>query len=270
VSEGRRARVLVGTQEHTKLAGTRTQAHVARSSLLLEDPELAQLLTEPRLARARRECLARIIHVPAGPWTPDAPERDTGSGIGVLVLDGLLARRVGLDGRFGAEILGPGDLLRPWQREDAEPTLPHAGGWRVLQASRLAVLDGAFSVRAAPYHELTAALVGRAIRRSRHLAVNMAIVTQPRVDVRLHMLFWELADRWGTVHRDGVHVRARLTHAILGALIAARRPSVTKALKELREREAVRWTGSDWVVRGRPSGELGEIRGVRAARVREL
>ena len=148
-----------------------------------------------------------------------------------------------------------------------------AGCSQRLQKSRHAGSvhgPGAFSVRAAPYHELTAALVGRAIRRSRHLAVNMAIVTQPRVDVRLHMLFWELADRWGTVHRDGVHVRARLTHAILGALIAARRPSVTKALKELREREAVRWTGSDWVVRGRPSGELGEIRGVRAARVREL
>jgi CRP-like cAMP-binding protein len=88
----------------------------------------------------------------------------------------------------------------------------------------------------------------------------MAIVHQPRVDVRLHMLFWELADRWGRVHADGVHVHARLTHAMLGELVAARRPSVTKALKDLAERSVVRWTGKHWLLKGQPPGELREIR----------
>ena len=52
-------------------------------------------------------------------------------------------------------------------------------------------------------------------RRSRHIATNMAIVQQPRIDLRLHMLFWELADRWGTVRQDGVHVPLYLTHSML-------------------------------------------------------
>ena len=44
--------------------------------------------------------------------------------LGLLVLDGLIIRRVGVAGRFGAELLGDGDLLRPWEREDAGATLP--------------------------------------------------------------------------------------------------------------------------------------------------
>ena len=34
--------------------------------------------------------------------------------IGLLVLQGLPVRRVGVDGRFGAELLGQGDILRSW------------------------------------------------------------------------------------------------------------------------------------------------------------
>jgi CRP-like cAMP-binding protein len=44
------------------------------------------------------------------------PDRARG-GYGLLVLEGLLLRRVGIEGRYGAELLGPGDLLRPWQRD---------------------------------------------------------------------------------------------------------------------------------------------------------
>ena len=93
-------------------------------------------------------------------------------------------------------------------------------------------------MRATRYPEVVSALVTRALRRSRHIATNMAIVQQPRIDLRLHMLFWELADRWGTVHHDGVHVRLNLTHSMLSDLVAARRPTVTKALGELAARSA--------------------------------
>ncbi len=252
------------------MATVKTQSRaVSQVPVLLEDPELADHLEEPRLSRARHECLAPVVRLRAGPWSPEDPEPQDGAAVGLLVLEGLLARRVGLEGRFGAELLGAGDLLRPWQRADAPPTLAHTGGWRVLHHSRLAVLDRAFALCAAPYPEIIATVVGRAVRRSRHLAVNMAIVHQPRVDVRLHMLFWELADRWGKVHADGVHVRARLTHAMLGELVAARRPSVTKALKHLAERGVVRWTGKHWLLKGQPPGELREIRAVERLRPAE-
>ena len=70
----------------------------------------------------------------------------------------------------------------------------------------MAILDSEFVDRATRYPEVVSALVARALQRSRHIATNMAIVPQPRIDLRLHMVFWELADRWGIVRQDGVHV----------------------------------------------------------------
>ena len=60
-------------------------------------------------------------------------------GIGLLVLHGLLIRRVGVDGRFGAELLGEGDVLRPWQGQDAFPGVARSTGWQVLESARMAV-----------------------------------------------------------------------------------------------------------------------------------
>ncbi len=183
-------------------------------------------------------------------------------GIGLLVLEGLLLRRVGIDGRFGAELLGEGDLLRPWQGEDAQPTLPHTTGWRVLRQTRVAVLDRRVAHRFARYPELTGALVGRALERSRNLAVNMAIVQHARVDVRLRMLFWHLADRWGYVRTDGVSLPLRLTHTVLADLVAARRPTVTLALSELARQDLVLPDGRVWLLSGGPPGELLELQQV--------
>jgi CRP-like cAMP-binding protein len=88
------------------------------------------------------------------------------------------------------------------------------------------------------------------------MAANMAILHQPRVDVRLHMLMWELAARWGHVSTDGVRLPVRLTHATLAELVAARRPTVTKALGELTDRSLVSWRRDHWLLEGRPPAEL--------------
>ncbi len=232
---------------------------MAKSELLLDDPELGERLHGERLAAAERVCVAQTIHLPAGMWSPEDPADTVRHGIGLLLLDGLIVRRVGVGGRFGAELLSDGDLLRPWQHEDQGTSLPRAGRWRALRPCRLAVLDSAFTARAAAYPEVISSLVSRAVRRSRHMAVGMAIVGQPRVDVRLQMLFWELADRWGTVRNDGTHVPLRLTHAVLADLVAARRQTVTKALGELADRSAVVWTGADWLLTGTPPAELSAV-----------
>jgi CRP/FNR family transcriptional regulator, cyclic AMP receptor protein len=238
---------------------TKDHVLIDTSQVLLEDPELAHNVRGERLAAATRECVARAIHVPAGPWSPRHDIDGMHYGIGLLVLDGLLVRRVGVAGRFGAELLGAGDVLRPWQQEDDSTTLAHTGKWRALRPSRLAVLDTEFAIHVARYPEVVSILFGRALRRSRNIAVNMAIVQQPRIDLRLHMLFWEFADRWGIVRQDGVHVALYLTHSMLADLVAARRPTVTKALGELAERSAVIWTGEDWLLVGDPPDELGSV-----------
>lgn len=227
--------------------------------LLVEDPELGEHLEGARLEQATRECVARCVELPSGPWTPPPDPESLRRGLGLLILEGLIVRHVGVAGRFGAELLGEGDILCPWQWEEGNATLPRAGRWRVLHDCRISVLDTEFTQRLVRYPEVVSSLFTRSLQRARHIAVNMAIVQQPRIDIRLHMLFWELADRWGKVRQDGVHVPIPLTHATLADLVAARRPTVTKALGELAERSAVLWTGADWLLPGDPPRELQEV-----------
>jgi CRP/FNR family transcriptional regulator, cyclic AMP receptor protein len=226
-----------------------TRCHVLR-----EDPELADAIPAERREQAMDDCTALELWIAPGPW------RGRGSlgfrgGIGVLVLSGLMIRRVGIEGRYGAELIGEGDLLRP-NDESISPLLPITTTWSIVLPTRVAALDCAFEQRIAKYPELTRCLVARAIQRSRNLAVNMAIVHQARVDVRLHMLLWHLAARWGRVRSDGTVLKLRLTHAVLADLVAARRPTVTTALSELARRGLVRTDGDTWVLSGEPPGEL--------------
>jgi CRP/FNR family cyclic AMP-dependent transcriptional regulator len=223
--------------------------------ILSEDPELAEVLAPPLRLRATQECVTSVARLPRGRWTADGAS-ELGEGIGLLVLDGLLLRRVGIDGRFGAELLGDGDLLRPWQDGHGTASLSRTTRWRVLEPTRLAVLDGAAARRFAAYPELTGRLVGRALERSRSLTVNMAIVHQARVNVRLHMLLWHLADRWGRVGSDGIQLPLHLTHSVLADLVAARRPTVTSSLAELYRAGLVEAAHRGWRLFGDPPGEL--------------
>jgi CRP/FNR family cyclic AMP-dependent transcriptional regulator len=138
-------------------------------------------------------------------------------------------------------------------------TLPLASSWLIHEPSRLAVLDERFARLLGRYPKLASRLLGRALRRSRHLAVNMAIVHQARVDARLHMLLWHLAGRFGRVRGDGVILPLRLTHAMLAELVAARRPTVTSALAALAREGRVRLLDNAWLLSGEPPGELGSI-----------
>jgi CRP/FNR family cyclic AMP-dependent transcriptional regulator len=229
------------------------------NAILATDPELSDGLTGDRLDDAVRDCVAGTCFCRAGPWSPPDEVGDMRFGIGLLILDGLIVRRVGVAGRFGAELLGDGDLMNPFHPHDMGTSVPRTGKWRVLRDSRMAILDSEFVMRASRYPEVVSALLARALTRSRTIATNMAIVQQPRIDLRLHMLFWELADRWGIVRQDGIHVPLQLTHATLSDLVAARRPTVTKALGELAQRGAVIWTGRDWLLPGEPPSELDDV-----------
>lgn len=239
-----------------------TRPRTQNCHVLREDPDLADALDPARRERAIEECVTPTARLARGRWTPETGRGAIGTGIGLLVLNGLLLRRVGVDGRYGAELLGEGDLLRPWEGEDASPALAQTTGWRVLEPTRLALLDETAAQRFAAYPELTGRLVGRALERSRNLAVNMAIIHQARVNVRLHMLFWHLADRWGRVRSEGVVLPLHLTHSVLSDLVAARRPTVTTSLSDLGRRGLVAPLSNGWLLSGEPPGELLEIQEV--------
>jgi CRP/FNR family transcriptional regulator, cyclic AMP receptor protein len=226
----------------------------SRVHVLREDAELAEVIPLERREQAIAECTAPELFIQPGQWGGKGSLGFRG-GIGVLVLGGLMIRRVGIEGRYGAELIGEGDLLRP-NDESISPLLPLTTTWSIVLPTRVAALDCAFEQRIAKYPELARCLVARAIQRSKNLAVNMAIVHQARVDVRLHMLLWHLAARWGRVRSDGTVLKLRLTHAVLADLVAARRPTVTTALSELARRGLVRTDGETWVLSGEAPGEL--------------
>lgn len=178
-------------------------------------------------------------------------------GFGLLVLEGLLLRRVDVGARSAAELLGPGDLLRAREVYNAQRILPQASAWRALQGTRLAVLDDGVVERMAHYSGVIGRLLDRSVERSRRLAVNMAIVHRPRVDIRLQMLFWHLAERWGRPCDGRTMLPLRLTHTILADLVAAQRPTISGALADLERREIVRPTPEGWLLLRTPPGEPG-------------
>lgn len=218
--------------------------------VLREDEDLARGVAPELLDEACHRLRARELVLRKGAL-PTLP-RWGRLHVGLLVLDGLLARRVGGPGGFSAELLGPGDVLRvgPHPGEETCPWL--TTDVRTLMAVRLAVLDGAFAEQAGRYSPVLPNLLERALARAHILSVSLAVAHYPRVEQRLLVLLWQLAQRFGRVTPEGVVLRLPLTHALLADLSAARRPSVTIALRHLEARGVVRRHDGDLVLLGAP------------------
>ena len=213
-----------------------------------EDPALLGNHERPL---ARRELIARELLVRTGAWTPlthDLPRAFDGW-LGLLVLDGLLVRQTEVNGLRCSELLGPGDLLRPWDETGTDATFESSAHWRALQPTRIALLDAGFARRAARWPSLTAELLQRTVARSRSLSVLLALTQARRADVRLRTLFWHLADRWGRVTPNGIVLPLSLTHDLIAQLTGLRRPSVSLTLGELeRAGEIVRVGRARWIL----------------------
>src|SRR3954471_7247466 len=256
-----------------RVAGTPTRmTRTSETVRLLEvDAELGALLAPARRSEAERDLIVRTHRLSVGPWDVSRLSGASADHVGLLVLDGVISRELVVADHVSAELLGPGDLVRPWQGASSAGLLPVQAIWSVLSTVTLAVLDRRFAAEAARYPEITAALFDRLGERSLRLATTQAISQLTRVDRRLKALFWHLAERWGRVSGDGVVVPLALTHRILGQLVGARRPTVSTALSELAEREElVRRADGSWLLGGDPPGAAlsraaGRARGCGAA-----
>jgi hypothetical protein len=221
--------------------------------LLEADPDLGSLLAGQRRADAERELSVRTYHVAVGAWDVSRLQGASADHVGLLVIDGVLSRELVVADHVSAELLGPGDLVRPWQTGNRASLLPVDALWSVLSPLTVAVLDRRFAAEVARYPEITSALFDRMGERSVRLATTQAISQLTRVDRRLRALFWHLAERWGRVSGQGVIVPLALTHRTLGQLVGARRPTVSTALSELAERgELTRRPDGSWLLKGDP------------------
>jgi CRP-like cAMP-binding protein len=222
-------------------AFARAELGARHASLVDLDPELFMGLGPRELARVR-EIAAHVVEVGTGEWEPRVSSSDTG--LGLLVLDGLLTRRVSLGDDASVELVGAGDLIRPWDSGDHDfAIVPCESAWAVIVPARLAVLGRRLALAAAECPGLVAALLERSGRRERSQGIMTAIAHMKRIDVRVLVLLWHLAERWGHVTKSGVVVPLRLTHQRIADLVGAQRPSVTAALTRMTGRGLVRRTG---------------------------
>ena len=180
---------------------------------------------------------------------------------GLLLIDGFVTRDVEFAGRRSRELLGSGDLLRPWDLEmDFMPPFAESS-FTVMESSTLAYIDRRIIRLGARWPDLVDQLVRRAMHRSRWLAIRLAIGSVTKVSRRLLLFFWHAAGRWGRVTPRGVELPFVLTHGVLAELVGAKRPSVTTALTELQREGALiadrADRGSRFTLRKDPPGETG-------------
>ncbi|MFL5893941.1 MAG: Crp/Fnr family transcriptional regulator [Thermoleophilaceae bacterium] len=230
--------------------------------VLDEDPELGERLSEPERTLAAEAGLARVETVEQGVWREPQDRGNYRDGYGLFVLEGILARRVNLERFECTELLGQGDLLRPWTFEGATVSSVRSQvSWTVIEPVRMAVLDRRFAVVMARWPEVTASLMHRIVQRARWLAFQLAVCHLVRVDMRLLVILWHYADRWGRMTKDGAVLHMPLTHSMLASVIGARRPSVTTALGRLEaDRLVERREDGSWLLRGEPPSDFVRLR----------
>lgn len=232
-----------------------TQAAVI--SIIDADPELGDLLPADQRDRARREALTRVRRLSTGAWNVAEAVEPEVHHRGFMVIDGLISREVEVLGRRCVELLGPGDVLRPWSWDEEGSHVQAEVGWVILEPTRLAVLDHGLVMRMAPWPPLGLELFNRGTRRAHSLAVSLAIAHHQRVDDRVLLTLWHLAERWGRVRPEGIAVPLPLSHQRLADLIGAHRPAVTSAMGDLARRGAIsRREDRIWLLHGAPPTEL--------------
>jgi hypothetical protein len=234
--------------------GNSSNGHV---SLVEADPDLLKGL-DPRTAdEIRRVANASVVEFEAGPWRGQPLPTPT---YGFFILDGVLSRGVVIQGRRSAELLGPGDILRPSASDEVDSSVEFEVAWDLLEPTRVALLDHEFAAAVSAWPDFVATVMDRIMRRAHALAFHLAVSHLKLVEMRLLVILWYYADRWGRVTPDGVLLPLRMTHSLLARIVGARRPSVSTALGRLQDRGLVERThNGQWLLLGPPPRELEEL-----------
>lgn len=228
-------------------------------SVLAVDPELGDGLSEDDLELAQRHALAFTFTITKGQLPPLASPADEDAQVfGLLILSGLVLREIEVAGRETAELLGHGDVIRPWDADALEP-LPGTVRWTVLEQGRVAALDRRFAAVAGRFPTILETLTARAEARAQQLSLQRALTQVPRVETRVIALLWRLAHRWGVVGADGVQLSLPLTHATIAKLVSARRPSVTTAIGRLADDGLLEKLDDGYRLLGEPGDFIAEM-----------
>ena len=221
-----------------------------RVRVLEVDEELGRDVPGPQRGSVAHAAQAEVLTLEPGPWNPGARGLPAA---GFLTLEGCITREVSVLGHeMAVDFFAHGDLVRP---AEEQPLISVASdtSWVVLERARLAVLDSEFLASVQPWPQIVAVLLRRQERRTDWLAHVLAVSHLPRVQLRVLVLFWLFADRWGRRRGNEVAVPIPLTHVNIARLIGARRPTVTSAINELIQDGRIAPAGNGhWLLNGQP------------------
>jgi CRP-like cAMP-binding protein len=204
--------------------GSAAPPHLA--PLLELDPELGAGLSGAQRRQAKRALRVRTGTLDPGGWDDHLSEPGL---FGLLLVEGALVRRVAAGRGRSLEVLTKGDLARPWEENSAPPD----SSFSALNESRVAILDRRTGEAIARWPALVDALLERALRRVRRLAVQAALDSRAGIERRVVLTLWQLAKRVGIRSSGGVVLPLPLTHQMIADLVGAQRSSVSAALSRL-------------------------------------
>jgi CRP/FNR family cyclic AMP-dependent transcriptional regulator len=214
------------------------------------DDELASGLDLRMRLIARSMATVRVEEISAGEFDLAPLLARLRDGLGLLLVDGVVALDVEVGHRTASELVGAGDVLASWRSDGDVVLLASHTSARALVRTRVAILDHDFAERIRAWPQIVHALLQRAIRRTMELNVHRAATCHPRADVRIALLLWHLAERWGIVEPAGIVVPVPLTHRLIGQLVGAERPSVSHALARLATADLVTRAPNGLVLHG--------------------
>ncbi len=146
----------------------------------------------------------------------------------------------------GLQLLGPGDLLL--QPGAASPPWLERIEFRAPGPARIALLGDSFLAVTRRAPRLISALNECVADQMQRVTAQLVICQLPRVDERVLAMMWLLAESWGQVTPAGVRLPLALTHETLGAMVGARRPTVTLALRKLSNQGSILHQDSGWLL----------------------
>jgi hypothetical protein len=218
--------------------------------LLEVDPDLGQDLTPEQFAVARRELVVEELRVPSGRWDSEKAYQATGADFGLLLVEGVLMRDLEVGSKSSLEVLGAGDLLRRWPRDRHPPEVEVTRRFTAVDPLRFAVLDARFVSLAARWPSVLGELADRAMGRASSASLRLIVHQYVRVEDRILLSLWGLAERFGRVTPEGVLVPLPLNNTMMARLVGAQRPSVSTAVGQLERRGLISRPPQGWLLHG--------------------
>lgn len=170
---------------------------------------------------------------------------------GALVIEGFVVVEISVGGQRTTAVVGPGDLLRPWEEPGA--ALFDRRRWRALTNVKLAILGGEFGQAVRAWPQIASRLTARLNQRAES-NIHLASIRRLEVKERIVHMLWHIGHRWGNPRDGHCELPLPMTHELIADIVGASRAKATSAINRLEGRgEITRAAGKRWHLCGEPS-----------------